>query len=221
MIKRFRFAAPGEPLLPELPAPVQLRPVRSVACTALVDVLPEPHYAAVSIDWFADRSHLEAHDRWRDESAPPTRPGDAVLVAEELVLRGEAWLEQRWRAGGAMLKHMAVATRAAGLTTEEFSARWKGRAGALRGDDGRPLVIPDEARGLAYVQNHPLTWGGAKPPFDAVNEVWFDDRASLRRRIDWFAENLRDADEDLVSQSWFLAVREKPLPDALQRPPVG
>lgn len=217
MIKRFLFGPPGDLLDPgradRAVVPAAVRPVRSVVCSALTDILPEPRYGAVTIDWFVDRRHLDGHDRWQKENGHPAPPSATVLVADELVLRGADWLEQRWRRGGARLKHMAVARRAAGLTTQEFSDRWKGRAGTLRRDDGRPLVIPDEARGLAYVQDHPLASGGQEPPFDAVNEVWFDDQASLMRRIDWFAKNVPGADDDLVSQSWFLAVREEPVSD--------
>lgn len=66
-------------------------------------------------------------------------------------------------------------------------------------------------RGLAYVQNHPRPRPAGEWPYDALNEVWFDDLASLRGRIDWFSRNppgAASAGHDLFGQSWFLAARE-------------
>jgi len=79
-----------------------------------------------------------------------------------------------------------------------------------------------EVRGRAYVQNHPDPAG--ERVYDAVNEVWFDDLAGLRARVEWFRANLSGpagsgpagsgpvgsgpAEADLVRQSWFIAVRE-------------
>jgi hypothetical protein len=70
-------------------------------------------------------------------------------------------------------------------------------------------VIPGHARGLAYVQNHPVPghW-----PYDAVNEVYFDDTESLLARIGYFERELSDrGEDDLISANWFLVVREEPL----------
>jgi hypothetical protein len=77
-------------------------------------------------------------------------------------------------------------------------------------------VIPDDARGHAYVQNHPCPRapgaGTAGWVYDAVNEVYFDDAETLRVRINWFRENLSGlAEADLVGQSWFISVREEVL----------
>ena len=134
-----------------------------------------------------------------------------MIVAEESVLRGADWLEQRWRDGGSKLKHMAIAVRASGLTPAEFSG--PGGAGPARsaGPERRAVtVIPDDARGRAYVQNHPCPRTAGEWAYDAVNEVWFDDLESLRTRIAWFRENLSGrAEADLVRQSWFIAVREQ------------
>jgi hypothetical protein len=106
---------------------------------------------------------------------------------------------------------MAVALRAEGLTQAEFSERWQARAGQVRrAGDTAVTAIPDEARGLAYAQNHPRPRPSGEWAYDAVNEVWFDDLDSLQRRVEWFRENLRDgAEDDLVRVNWFLVVREE------------
>jgi hypothetical protein len=132
-------------------------------------------------------------------------------------MRGADWLEHRWRDGGVKLKHMAIARRAGGLTPAEFSERWRSRAGQLRRPGAaQVVVIPDEARGRAYVQNHPRVRATGEWAYDALNEVYFDDVESLRTRIKWFQENLRDqAEDDLVSRSWFVAVQEEILPTTL------
>ncbi|MDA8046075.1 MAG: hypothetical protein M0Z30_12690 [Actinomycetota bacterium] len=183
-------------------APPGCRPQRIAVCTALPALISEARHAAVIIGWLADGRHLEAYRQWQAASAPD-RPGRCLVVADEVVLRGADWLTGRWRDGGPKLKHMALARRAAGLTRQEFSERWRGRAGMVGA-----LPVPDDARGRAYVQNHPV---GPDMPggYDAVNEVYFDDEASLRTRIEWFAEHLPDSrEEDLVDEARFIAVRE-------------
>jgi hypothetical protein len=103
---------------------------------------------------------------------------------------------------------MALAERAAGLTAAEFSRAWRSRAGQVRRAGAeRVTAIPAEVRGLAYVQNHPDPAG--ERAYDAVNEVWFDDLAGLRARVEWFRVHLSGpAEADLIRQSWFIAVRE-------------
>jgi hypothetical protein len=235
VIKRFLFATRSEGVTCEelidacrgdqaaaANAPGEVRPVRTAICTALPDVLPEPRCEAIGIQWFADVAHLQRYKSWLDgsQSRSASKAGDTVLVraaspvleADELVMRGAAWLDGRWRAGEDKLKHMAIARRAPGLSREEFSERWKGRAGTLATAGGGSLVIPDRARGQAYVQNHPRPAPDGGPPYDAVNEVYFDDVESLLSRIVWFEENLRDGnDSDLVGEAWFVAVREEVL----------
>ena len=174
MIKRIRF---GDP-----PSEAG-RPVRVAVNTVLPELSdPSPVADRLIIEWFTDSGQLE--------------PGD--ILAEEVVLRGADWLTRRWQDGGPKLKHLALAQRAAGLTPAEFSDRWRNHAGSAGGK-----VIPDGARGRAYVQNHPIVAG----PYDALTEVYFDEPAGLRNRIDWFRDN--PVADPLFGRSWFLAVREE------------
>lgn len=215
MIKRISFDTRCQDLTF---APSGVRPSRVVVCTTLPELTgPDPRHDGVVIEWFADAAHLR---RLQDWNGPGDRvPGSPVIVAEEAVLRGAGWLDQRWRDGGDKLKHMALAVRAAGLTPAEFSRAWRSRAGQVRrAGAGQVMAIPDEVRGRAYVQNHPDPAG--ERPYDAVNEVWFDDLAALRARVEWFRANLSgsaesgsaesgSAEADLIRQSWFIAVRER------------
>lgn len=165
-----------------------VRPARLAVSRALDG--PEVVVAA----WFDDRVAAETF--------AAGQPGVPHVLAEEHVLRGADWLERRWAGGGARLKHVALARRADGLDLPTFLDRWRTHAGTAGG-----TPIPDEARGLAYAQNHPLAEGA----YDAVNEVWFDDLDSLRRRVDWFAANGVGAPDDLFGASTFLALREEVL----------
>jgi hypothetical protein len=128
-------------------------------------------------------------------------------------MRGGEWLGYRWQQDGDKLKHMAIAHRARGLTPAEFSERWKNRAGTVQlAGQANAITIPDRARGLAYVQNHPQIRPDGEWAYDAFNEVYFDDEESLRQRVDWFNETLRDqTEQDLVSEGWFVAAREEVL----------
>ena len=111
---------------------------------------------------------------------PPRYAGVAVtldddtdgLVVEAEVRRGEVPV-------AAPYLMMSVARRNPALSRAVFAERWRAEAGSLGGE-----AIPDDLRGLAYVQDHPV---GDDPPFDAVNEVWFDDLDALRQRAVWFA----------------------------------
>lgn len=220
MIKRIRFATRAEDVGVQAfsvawrravagaaQAPPEVRPSRVVVCTTLPELTgPDPRHDGIGIEWFADAAHLKRFERWLGTEVPA--PGildpqaSPVVVAEEAVPRGAGWLERRWRDGGDKLKHLAIAVRASALTPAEFSQRWRSHAGTVGA-----TVIPDDARGCAYVQNHPLATG--EWAYDALNEVYFDDVAGLRTRIEWFRDNLRDQAADLVSRSWFLAVREE------------
>ncbi len=238
MIKRIRFATKHRDLAPEsfapawrravaagADAPEDIRPSRIAVCTALPEVIANPKHDGIGLEWFADRAHEERYEAWlRSEPAAAVSQlldeaveldASPVVLADELVLRGHDWLDRRWSDGGMRLKHMAIARRAAGLSLREFSERWRGRSGTLnRPGNAEVLVIPDEARGLAYVQNHALARPSGDWPYDALNEVYFDDLDSLRARIAWFDENLsQQTEDDLVRESWFVAASEEMLFD--------
>ena len=147
-------------------APPDARPSRVAVCTTLPELTgPDPRHDGIAIEWFADADCLRRNQDWQGGSgglAALLDPGASpVVVADEVVLRGGAWLDQRWRDGGDRLKHMALAVRAAGLTPTAFSRAWRSRAGQVRrAGAAQVTVIPDEARGRAYVQNHPGPGGG-------------------------------------------------------------
>ena len=228
MIKRIRFATGLDPkgdLSPRWPvalagaltAPAGVRPVRVASCTVLPDITPDHLHDGIGIEWFEDAGHLGRFEAWlasapghdiEEMVAGVLDPGSSPLfVAEEHVLRGSDWMEERWRGGGARLKHMAIAKRAAGLTPAQFSELWKTRAGKVG-----TVVIPDEARGRAYVQNHAVPPPQGSWTYDAVNEVYFDadDFDGIRARIAFFSETMKEGgEEDLVSQSWFVVAREE------------
>ena len=235
MIKQLRFATRRKDVtapdfLAAWPAavaaaagpPPGVRPSRIAVCLTLPGLSgPDRRHDGIGIEWFADAGHLQRFTEWLGtpggrrllEQADRVAERDAspVVVADESVVRGAEWLEQRWRGGGSKLKHMAVAVRASGLTPAQFSRAWRGRAGQIRRPGAAEVtVIPDDARGRAYVQNHPQPRTAGEWAYDAVNEVWFDDLESLHTRITWFRENLSgQAEADLVRQSWFIAVREE------------
>jgi hypothetical protein len=60
------------------------------------------------------------------------------------------------------------------------------------------------------VQNHPTPRADGDWPYDAVNEVYFDDLDALRVRVEFFAETLGDqTEDDLVGDNWFVVAREE------------
>ncbi|MCX4092572.1 EthD domain-containing protein [Nocardia sp. alder85J] len=228
MIKRIRFATrPGSLRTQDFPllwrsavgaaaeAPAEVRPLRIAVCTTAPNIGElRPRHDGVGIEWFRDAGQLAQYERWlttaggRAVAAGVTAVGgDPVVCADEAVLRGADWLSGRWHQGGVKLKHMALAVRAPSLTAADFADRWRGHAGTAPGPTPvAATIIPDHVRGLAYVQNHPLT---EERPYDAVNEVWFDDPAGLRARVEWFRDNDIGAGDATFAQSWFLAVREE------------
>jgi hypothetical protein len=203
-------------------APPEARPTRVTLCVTLPDVDGcDAKHEAISLEWFGNVDHFDRYHAWLDTSdgrrlarridAPLEPDASPLLLADERVMRGAEWLEQRWRDRNDTFKHMAVALRARGLTPAEFSELWKSRAGQVRkaGDD-TVTVIPEVARGLAYVQNHPRPRQDGEWAYDALNEVCFDDLDSLRNRIDWFRVHLLDQPEDdLVRENWFIVAREE------------
>jgi hypothetical protein len=202
VIKRFIFAgqSPGVSAQAGLTPSGIAPPLGAVACVVIPELSdPGRPCDRITVEWFTDAAHLARYEQWL-----PTPDGS--VVAEQAVLRGEPWLEQRWRDGGGTVKHMALATRAAGLTPAGFAQRWRAHAGTAGS-----TVIPDVARGRAYVQNYPVPRppGAGEWRYDAVNEVYFDDEAGLRQRVEWFRSNVPDpADGGLFGQSWLIAVRE-------------
>jgi hypothetical protein len=180
---------------------------------------PDHPHDGIGIEWFGDAAHLARFESWL--TSPPGKDieglftevldldASPLLIAEEHVLRGPEWMDERWRRGGSVLKHMAIARRAAGLTPTQFSELWKSRAGQVG-----TVVIPDEARGRAYVQNHPLPSPDGSWAYDALNEVYFDvdDLGGVRARIEFFAATMKtNREDDLVSESWFVVAREELL----------
>jgi hypothetical protein len=189
-------------------APADARPTRTTLSTVLtLDDDEPPRHVAVVEEWFLDEAHLQRAGL-PDESL---RSAGTSVLADAVVLRGADWLERRWAEGGPRFKHMALAVRAAGLTPEEFSTRWRDHAGLARtGASSPPVPIPDDVKGMAYVQDHPRGGGAAAWPYDAVNEVYFDALDHLRRRIAWFDEHdVGRQPDDLFGPAWFLAVREE------------
>jgi hypothetical protein len=185
-----------------LDAPDGARPIRIVIGSAL-DPRSAPFVGVVE-EVFVDEAH---HDRFEAWAAPVTGP---ALVAETVVVRGADWWDRQWVEGGPTFVHMALATRARGLTRAEFSARWRDHAGSARTAAGATTAIPDEARGLAYVQHHPIPGGDVA--YDAVNAAYFDDLEGLQRRIDWFRANgIGQVPDDLFGATSFLAVRAELL----------
>jgi hypothetical protein len=237
MIKRVRFATKRADVEPDgfaaalleaasaivANCPEGVRPLRVALCTSVHGVIEVQKHDGVGLSWFGDVDHLERFERWQD--TPALEPvadrlrrvldcdASPVIVVDEAILRGEDWLEQRWRRGGEKLKHMAIARRAADLSRAEFSERWRSRAGTLgRPGSAQAIPIPKEALGNAYVQNHPIARAAGEWAYDAFNEVYFDELDGLRRRSDWFAESLGiGTEDDLVSQNWVLAASEEVL----------
>lgn len=234
MIKRLRFAnrrsgvsadelAAGWRAAADLSsqAPADVRPRRIGVSMALPEYAePTPLHDAVGVEAFDDHEQLDRYRGWlttlEGQGAESliqrlVQPSGPVIVVEERVMRGDGWLAAHRRGAGSAFQHIAIAIRAVGLSPAEFSAAWSGHAGTVRAaDKPAPVAIPAEVRGQAYLQNHPIA--GGDWPYDAINEVFFDDLASLERRIAWFRDNMdSSAQEDLFSKSWFIAAREETL----------
>lgn len=153
----------------------------SFAVPLVADGLPSPAFDAVEVVWLAGGVEQLALDEPLRSFDPALAPGEGsvAIVVEEVVGRGADALTARWADGGPRPKMMSFGRRARTLSREDFADRWRAEAGSLGGEP-----MPDEVRGIAYVQDHPV---GDDPPFDAINEVWFDDAAALGSRARWLA----------------------------------
>jgi hypothetical protein len=195
-----RPPVPGQPWRVALGLPLAL------------DDLPPPPFAAVDVQWFPDLDAALANDAWLAAADPDLHAGSCHVVAEEVVVRGRDYLDGRWATGGERYKMLSFGKRDRHLDLEQFSARWRGEAGRLGTD-----AIPDEVRGLAYAQNHPLPRAGHEWPFDAVAEVWFERLDDLERRRAWFAARLGAAGPSPTAgfmspaETWSMFVREAPI----------
>lgn len=179
IVKRFVFDVVD--LLTEAPEGAELlRAVRSRPLNG------EDAGAPYTTEWFAVPDGSLRSETWLAGSE--RRAG--IILASEVIQRGDDWLRDRWTMGGTRWKHVALARRAPGISAADFSMRWQGKAGTAKiGQATSPVRIPDEARGCAYVQNHPLPRPGGDWDYDAITEVWFDDAGGLQRRAEWFGGN--------------------------------
>ena len=232
MIKRIRFATRPADLSPEAfapewrdavaavaAAPPEVRPRRIVVCTAMHDLIADPEHDGIDFEWFDDDEHLGRCDDWvAGDGGAAAGVATSVVLVDEHVMRGADRLERRRKEGASSFVHLAVARRADGLTLEQFLERWAAKAGKVRRDgDEAPTAIPDEVRGLAYVQNRPRPRTEGDWAYDAINEVHFDDVAGLVARIDWFREHVGERpDPDLFSANWFIAARADEVPLGLR-----
>jgi hypothetical protein len=204
--------------------PAAGRPGR-VALAVPLDLtdLPPPTFAAIDVQWFDEPAAAFANEDWLASVDPRLQLGSDLLgkrscrvIAEEVVLRGPEYLDARWQQGGERFKMTSFGKRNPALTLPEFSARWRSQAGRL-GD----AEIPAPIRGLAYVQNHAVPVDGHEWPFDAINEVYFEQLDQLQRRRAYFAARqdaaARSAAESFVSPTrrWSMFVRECPVPIAV------
>lgn len=164
-------------------------------------------FGALEVQCFEDRDAALESEAWLAEADPGLcLPADRIVVAE-IVVRGQVWLAQRRREGAERLKMVSFAKRNPELSLGDFSSRWREHAGRVASEE-----IPPEVRGAAYVQNHPVAVDGWEWPFDAINEVYFERLADLRRRQTWFSVR-QGTDGALFSQErrGSMCVREWPV----------
>ena len=199
------------------PTPGRTRVTR---CVTLPDVDGgDAQHDAISLEWFADADHLERYHVWLEAGTdgksrshrraldPDASP---LLVADERVMRGADWLEQRWRAATTRSTHGRRRSEHAG--SRRPSSRSSGRAAPAR--SGRPGATgdrdPRSSRAAWRTCRTTRARGRrASGPTTRLNEVYFDDLESLRRRIEWFREHLLDQEDDLVRENWFIVAREE------------
>jgi len=187
VIKRIRFLPTAGDRPPDASAGLRIR-----AGAVALPGLPPPRFAAVEM-------------AWSDGAVPAAPEADAIVVAvEEVVLRGADELQVLRAGDRPMFTMMSVARRNPALTRAELAERWRAEAGRVGAE-----VIPDDVRGLAYVQDHPLDDAA---PFDAINEAWFDSLDALRRRADWFASRPVPAELFDPDECFALYLRVEPAP---------
>lgn len=186
-------------------APADVGPARATVADVVAGIVDDPRHRRMITVSFRDLEHLHAF-------AAVTGMGRRadVIVTDDHVVRGSDWLVRRWERGP-VLKHVALAKRAEGLTLAEMLAAWRAHGGSVQRPGEAAVSIPDEVRGLAYVQHHPRVEDGHEWLYDAITEVWFDDVHALRARADWFATGPGAGAQALFRQSWFLALREEQL----------
>ena len=180
-------------------APAAVRPLRVTRSTPIGEDFAHLTYVT---QWFADLDALADYEKWE-----AGKNDKVAIVTEEVVLRGSDWLAWRWTHGYNKWKHVALARRAHGLSQAEFSESWRGHAGKATTKTAGTMPIPAAARGLAYVQNHPLH--GIDWPYDAITEVWFEDVLSMQVRVEWFRNNVTT--DELFGEITFLTVIEEVL----------
>jgi len=182
--KRLRFLTAADDRLDDVGVVLRIRAV----AVELPD-LPPPRFAAIELVW---------------SDGPEPEPGpDAIEVTvEEVVLRGADRLDALRAGDGPVFTMVSVARRNPALSRAELAERWRAEAGRLGSE-----AIPDDVRGLAYVQDHPLDDAA---PFDAINECWFDTVDGLRRRADWFASRPVPADLFDPDECFALYLRVEP-----------
>jgi hypothetical protein len=194
-----------------------MRPERVALCLPVTTAgFPPSPFAAVDIQWFPNQDAALANEEWLASVDAELCIGAELLgaeagrvVAEELTFWGEQYLHSRWQLGGERYKSISCANRNPSLTFAEFLPQWRAMAG-IHGDE-RP---PEPARGLAYVQNHPLE--ESSRAFDAVNEVWFASIDDLVARRDYFAGQGEDAMKRApgiwsLTERWTMFARELPV----------
>ncbi len=172
-------------------APRPVRPRHIALKLALVGEAPVSKHGGVSVE-VDDRSHLERFEEWRRHDrhlvdppgglggrrgGQPGGPGERGRPARRRVAR-----RARWRQGGTKLEHMAMARRSrppdTGRVLPTLAER---RQRGARPSETRTTAVPDEARGLAYVQNHPLHRVEGEWAHDAINRCPSTTRRRPRR----------------------------------------
>jgi hypothetical protein len=193
-----RYFEHAKRLLEEWPTLLRLAVGRSVP---MQDCPTPPIHDGVAVGWLTDVEHaLHFGEQWAADSRLYADV-DATLsvVTREVIVRGESYLmHQRGSDVGLQeLKMMSFAKRSEDLTLAELTERWAVEAGRMGA-----TAIPSDLLGNAYVQNHVVPLDGREWPYDAINEVWFEDRHALERRFEYFRTR-REAAAQSVTRGLF------------------